>query len=100
MIGLIVKFKLQEGKGKEFERIFARLAENVREHEPGNLLYKLGKSRTEPDTYVAMELYKDQAAIDAHRATPYMAAELAGFRACLAPEPPKAEFLDMIADGM
>ena len=96
MIGLVVKFKVKAGMDRDFEAVFRRLAAGVTAKEPGNLLYKLGKSRTEPDTYLAMEIYKDQAAIDAHRGTSHMTANLDAFRACLAPEPPKAEFIDLI----
>ena len=95
MIGLVVKFKLKDGMGPEFEQVFARLAAGVKS-EPGCKLYKLGKSRTDPNAYTAMEIYTDQAAIDAHRATPHMAANLDAFRACLGSEPPQFEFVDLI----
>jgi quinol monooxygenase YgiN len=99
MIGLVVHFKVKADKGAEFEDIFRRMADGVRTKEPGNLLYKLGKSRTDANTYVAMEIYADQAAIDAHMNTPHLTAHLDAFRDCLAPEPPQAEFIDLIADG-
>jgi quinol monooxygenase YgiN len=69
MIGVIATLKIQPGKGPEFEAVFAELAAKVRADEPGNVLYQLTRSRTEADTYKVLELYKDQAAFDAHGVT-------------------------------
>jgi len=67
MLGVVAIIKVQEGKGEEFEAIASELAAKVRENEPGNLLYQLTKSRAEPRTYKVLELYKDEAAMVAHR---------------------------------
>jgi len=37
-------------------------------------MYEVFKSRSQASTYIVMEKYKDQAALDAHRTTPHMAA--------------------------
>lgn len=65
-IGVIATLKVQGGKGSEFEKVFSELAGQVRTNEPGNKLYQVFKSRKEADTYVVMEIYQDQAALDAH----------------------------------
>ena len=65
-IGVIATLKVQGGKGQEFEKVFEELAGQVRANEPGNKLYQVFKSRKEADTYVVMEIYQDQAALDAH----------------------------------
>lgn len=65
-IGVIATLKVQPGKGGEFEQVFRDLAAQVRANEPGNKLYQVFKSRKEADTYVVMEVYQDQAALDAH----------------------------------
>jgi quinol monooxygenase YgiN len=65
-IGVIATLKVQPGKGGEFEQVFRELAAQVRANEPGNKLYQVFKSRKEADTYVVMEVYQDQAALDAH----------------------------------
>jgi quinol monooxygenase YgiN len=67
VIGIIATIKAQAGKGAEFEAVFKALTAKVRSDEPGNKLYQLVKSRTEPDTYKVLELYADQDAIAAHR---------------------------------
>jgi quinol monooxygenase YgiN len=65
-IGVIATLKVQENKGAEFEAVFRELAAQVRANEPGNKLYQVCKSRKDENTYIVMELYADQAALDAH----------------------------------
>jgi quinol monooxygenase YgiN len=84
-IGVIATLKVQDGKGGEFEAVFRDLAAQVRANEPGNQLYQVVKSRADANTYVVMELYADQAALEAHgksdhfkAASPKIAPTLAG----------------------
>ena len=65
-IGVIATLRVQSGKGQEFEKVFGELSGQVRANEPGNKLYQVFKSRKDADTYVVMEIYKDQAALEAH----------------------------------
>jgi quinol monooxygenase YgiN len=65
-IGVIATLKVQEGKAADFEAVFRDLAGEVRANEPGNKLYQVFKSRKEANTYVVMEIYQDQAALEAH----------------------------------
>lgn len=74
MKGVVVKFKVQPGKGPEFESIFKDLQAKVKASEPGALVYELSRAQGEADTYVAVEFYSDQAAFDAHCAAPYFLA--------------------------
>ena len=71
-IGLVATITIQEGKNKEFEAIFSELAAAVIANEPGNNFYALHKSRDSETTYVVMEQYKDQAALEAHGASEHM----------------------------
>src|SRR5262249_40282530 len=73
-IGLIVRLKVQPGKGPEFEEAFAVQAKGVRANEPGNKLYQLVRSREDADVYVVMELYDSQADLEAHMKAEHMAA--------------------------
>ena len=66
MIGIVATIKVQEGKGPDFEAVFLELAAAVRANEPGNVFYQLTKSRADADTYMVLELYKDQDALAAH----------------------------------
>lgn len=69
MLAIVATIRTQPGKGDEFEAVFNRLAAAVRNNEPGNQLYQLARSRTEADTYKVLEIYTDEDAIAAHRAT-------------------------------
>ena len=92
-IGIIAKLPIQEGKGSEFEAFFTELAKQVRANEPGNLAYQLTKSRSEPNVYKVLELYKDQAAVDHHGQTDYFRAAGPKFAGVLAGRP-EIEYLD------
>ena len=65
-IGVIATLKVQDGKAAEFEAVFQGLAAQVRANEPGNKLYQVFKSRKEANTYVVMEIYEDQSALETH----------------------------------
>ena len=66
MIGVVAILRAKEGREAEFERTFAEMTAQVKAKEPGNLMYQLTKSRTEPSTYKVLEMYADQAAFEAH----------------------------------
>ena len=65
-IGVIATLTVQDGKNQEFETVFKDLAAQVRANEPGNKLYQVFKSRKDANTYIVMEIYQDQAALEAH----------------------------------
>lgn len=92
-IGIIATIKVQDGKGAEFEKVFTDLAKQVRANEPGNLAYQLTKSRTDPNTYKVLELYKDQDAVTHHGGTEYFRAAGPKMGPCLAGRP-EIEYLD------
>lgn len=95
MIGVIATLKIRAGKSEEFEAFATALAAQVRENEPGNLAYRLTKSRSEPDTYRFMELYADQDALTHHGGTDYFKAAGPKFAAVLAAMP-EIEYLDVV----
>jgi quinol monooxygenase YgiN len=68
MIGVVATLRVKPGMEKEFEAVARELVSKVRANEPGCLLYALHHGEA-PGTYVFMERYADQAAVDAHRGT-------------------------------
>ncbi len=66
MIGVVAVIRAQAGKEAEFEQVFAEMTKQVKANEPGNQMYSLTRSRTEPRTYKVLEMYDDQAALEAH----------------------------------
>ena len=68
MIALIATIKVKAGQGAEFEAVAKELAAKVHENEEGCRLYVVCRAET-PDTYVFLERYADERALDAHRAS-------------------------------
>jgi quinol monooxygenase YgiN len=93
MIGVIAILKIQDGKAGEFEAFFGELAKQVRANEAGNIAYQLTKSRTEPNTYKVLEIYKDQDSLTLHGGTEYFKAAGPKFAAVLGGRP-EIEYLD------
>lgn len=71
-IGVIARVTVVAGKGPEFEAAFAVQAKGVQANEPGNKLYQLVRSREDANSYVVMELYDSDAALEAHRSAEHM----------------------------
>ncbi len=65
-VGIVAKLTVKSGMGSEFEAAFAQCQEAVRAAEPGCQLYTLGRDKANPDVYIVMEQYADQAARDTH----------------------------------
>jgi quinol monooxygenase YgiN len=63
------------GKGGELRSLLDGMVEPSRK-EPGNLRYDLWRDQTDPKRFVLDELYADEDAVAAHRATPHFQAYL------------------------
>ena len=66
MIGIVAVIRAKAGREAEFERAFLKMTAEVKANEPGNMMYQLTRSRSEPGLYKVMEIYADQAALEAH----------------------------------
>ena len=67
MLGVVATLKVKPGMEAQFEAVARELVAKVNANEPGCTLYALHRAEA-PGTYVFMERYVDQAAVDAHRA--------------------------------
>ena len=94
-IGVIAKLKIEEGKNSEFEEVFTELAAAVRANESGNNFYALHKSRTDPQLYIVLEQYVDQAALDAHGKSEHFRASGAKMGPCMGGAP-EIEVMDAV----
>ena len=92
-IGIIATLKIQPGKNEEFENAFKGLMAAVEANEPGNNFYVLHRSRDDDTTYVVMEQYEDQAAVDAHGQSDAFKAASANLGGCMA-GPPEVQMFD------
>ncbi len=77
MLGVVATVRVKPGMEKEFEAVAKELVAKVRANEPGCALYALHRPEgggEAPSTYVFMERYVDQAAVDAHRGSDHFKA--------------------------
>lgn len=86
-IGIVAHLDIQADKTQDFEQDFKILMQIVADQEPGNLLYALHKQRGDNNTYMVMERYEDQAAVDAHGKSDEFKAQSAKLGAYLAGAP-------------
>jgi quinol monooxygenase YgiN len=76
MSAVTVVATLRAAKGKA-DALAALLTEQravIRKTETGCLVYRVHRSTQDPDAFLFYEIYADDAAFDAHRASPHLAA--------------------------
>jgi quinol monooxygenase YgiN len=69
---IVARVKAKQGSEKQLEDALRAMVPNVRS-EAGTEAYILHKSVQDPGVFLFYEVYKDQAAVEAHRKTPHMA---------------------------
>ena len=70
MVVLAVTWIAKAGQEAEVTSIFSKLTEASR-LEPGCVTFQVHRHKTEPRRFFIYEQYKDDAALEAHRATPH-----------------------------
>ena len=70
MVVLAVTWMAKVGRENEVTGIFSKLTEASRQ-EPGCSMYIVHRHKTEPRRFFIYEQYKDDAALEAHRAAPH-----------------------------
>lgn len=73
MLTSIVKIKAKPGSEAAFEACFIELERATCANEPGAVFYRAYRGDL-PGTYVILEVFKDEAALEAHRAAPHFVA--------------------------
>ena len=95
MIGVVAVIRVKEGREAEFEQGFLEMTAEVKANEPANRLYQLTRSRSEPRTYKVLEVYDDEAALEAHQKSAHYKAGGLKLRE-VAAGPPEVEVLDAV----
>lgn len=95
MIAVVATIHVREDQVQRFEAVARELEEQVAAHEPGCVLYRMTRSRTEPLVYRSLEVFRDQAAIDAHIAADYFQTAAIEMRQCVSRES-TVEFSDTL----
>ena len=71
---VVAKLRAAPGKGDALAALLVEQCGVVRATEPGCLAYRLHRAIDDPDHFVFYEAYVDDAAFDAHRRSPHLAA--------------------------
>jgi quinol monooxygenase YgiN len=66
MMTVIATLRVKEGQELEFEALAKEMVKAVNENEEGCLYYQAHRTE-EPQSYIFIERYKDEAAAEAHR---------------------------------
>ena len=74
VLTVVAKIRAAKGKGDTLAALLKEQVAAVRKAEPGCLVYRPHRSTKDPDVFVFYEQYKDDAAFDAHRKSPHLAA--------------------------
>ena len=74
VLTVVAKVRAAKGKGDALAALLEEQAMAVRQAEPGCLVYRPHRSAADPDLFLFYEQYRDDAAFDAHRAAPHLAA--------------------------
>lgn len=72
MITFVVHLQVPPENAQAFEDLMTYVSTTTLENEPGVVYYGFAKSVEEPGTYVAVEVYRDQAAVAAHGETAWV----------------------------
>lgn len=74
VLTVVAKVRAAKGKGDALAALLAEQAAAVRAAESGCLAYRPHRSTADPDLFIFYEQYVDDAAFDAHRTAPHLAA--------------------------
>jgi quinol monooxygenase YgiN len=96
MIGVVATMKVKPDQVEAFETAMRELVADTTRLEPGVTIYKFFRSQKEPTTYTMMELYADQAVLDAHMKSDHFRGAGAKLGPCLA-ERPQLDRYDYLA---
>ena len=71
---MVAKLRASPGKGDALASLLLEQCAVVRATEPGCTTYRLHRADDDPDLFLFYEAYVDDAAFDAHRRSPHVAA--------------------------
>jgi quinol monooxygenase YgiN len=74
VLTVVAKIRAAKGKGDVLAAVLLEQVAAVRKAEPGCLIYRPHRSAKDPDLFLFYEQYQDDAAFEAHRKAPHLAA--------------------------
>lgn len=87
MIGIVMHVRTKAGKSDMFAALVAKLQEDVRANEPDALIFQIMRADDDPNLFVFVEVFANEAAFVAHPDMPYHKAMSAAGWACVEGEP-------------
>jgi quinol monooxygenase YgiN len=70
---VVATLRAAKGRGDALAALLTEQAGVIRKTEPGCLVYRVHRSTQDSDAFLFYEIYSDDAAFDAHRASPHLA---------------------------
>ena len=74
VLTVVATLRAASNKGDALAALLAEQAAVVLRDEPGCLVYRAHRSTSDPDLFLFYEAYEDEAAFEAHRKAPHLAA--------------------------
>jgi quinol monooxygenase YgiN/catechol 2,3-dioxygenase-like lactoylglutathione lyase family enzyme len=87
--------RAKPGKTEQLESLMHGLIEQVRAHEPGCMLFQYLRDPKDPSSFLVIERYADQAALDFHLSQDYLKAFLPQLMRCLETPPQPVQYEDV-----
>ena len=97
VLTVVAKLSAKPGKGGALEALLSEQVAAVRAAEPDCLVYRLHRLEKNSDVFLFYEQYRSQAAFDAHRKAPHLAA-FRERRDPLVAGPPEVEIYRAVAE--
>jgi quinol monooxygenase YgiN len=88
---------VKPGQNARLEALMKDLTIRVRQ-EPGCVTFEYFRARENPDSYLVIEQYRDQAALDVHLKTDYLQEFIPKMMECLAQPPTVMVYEDVFTD--
>ena len=76
--------RAQPGRRAELLELLRELVDTAASEEPGTLVYVMHEAVDDPDVVVSYDLFADEAALDAHKASPVVASVMPRLNALVA----------------
>ena len=72
-VTVVATLRAARGKADALAALLVEQAGVIRKTEPGCIVYRVHRSTSDPDAFLFYEIYADDAAFAAHRASPHLA---------------------------
>jgi quinol monooxygenase YgiN len=72
-VTVVATLRAAPGKADGLAELLVEQAGVIRKTEPGCIVYRVHRSTSDPDAFLFYEIYADDAAFAAHRASPHLA---------------------------